>query len=514
MNLSLAHFLTSASAAAAGALISAIWQGAALAALVALCLRFAKGMTPAVRSLLWTATFTLAILLHLTPFLLHSKSDAVLGNAPHSAAALRLDARWSLAIAAVWLTLSLVRMAQLARSWIALRRIVRSAGPVESVAVASELLHAGRRTAILCTSDQVDRPSVLGFFQPRVLIPAGLYQQLSTAELEHIVLHEMEHLRRRDDWVNLFQKLALALFPLNPAMLWVERRLSIERELACDDHVLACTRARKTYATCLVNLAEHSVLSRRLSLALGAWERRSELARRVLRILHDSEGRMTTRRLRAVTAMLIAGMLAGTAELAREPRLVAFTSASATTETADAVDTVLPGAPSYIPANFTAARRPAHAVDAVYRVPEQPITGTQNSHGKSGSIGRPRQQQPQTKAVSLNLQHSTARITQLAQNEPPAAMTLPDSLAVSLRAHEERQNILRSQAVVVLATWTEYQTEEAIPSDNQSPDRSAAAHTSGARSRVHSQVQFLVARPLPPSYAAIPTPDGWLILQL
>ena len=84
----------------------------------------------------------------------------------------------------------------------------------------------------------------------------------------------MEHLRRRDDWINLVQKLGLVLFPLNPALLWIEQRLCKERELACDDHVIQSTRAPKSYASCLVHLAEQRILNSRASLALGAWERR------------------------------------------------------------------------------------------------------------------------------------------------------------------------------------------------------------------------------------------------
>ncbi len=57
--------------------------------------------------------------------------------------------------------------------------------------------------------------------------------------------------------MNLLQKIALVLFPLNPALLWVDRRLSLERELACDAGVVASTAAPFDYAHCLTRLAEH-----------------------------------------------------------------------------------------------------------------------------------------------------------------------------------------------------------------------------------------------------------------
>jgi len=137
-------------------------------------------------------------------------------------------------------------------------------------------------------------------------------------------MHEMEHLRRRDDWTNLLQKLSLVVFPLNPALIWIERQLCVERELACDDRVLKLTGARKAYAACLANLAEHSLVRRGVSLALGAWERQSEVVRRVHRILSRNEREMGRRQVVGVVAVLLAGVLAGADGLAHAPALVRF----------------------------------------------------------------------------------------------------------------------------------------------------------------------------------------------
>ncbi len=137
-------------------------------------------------------------------------------------------------------------------------------------------------------------------------------------------MHEMEHLRRRDDWTNLLQKIGLVLFPLNPVLLWVERRLCAERELACDDRVLCSTGARKAYAMCLTRLAEFSMFRRNLSLALGAWEKRSELVRRIHRILRRPDDAISSRRAAVLTSGLIFAVLAGAVALARTPQLISF----------------------------------------------------------------------------------------------------------------------------------------------------------------------------------------------
>jgi len=144
-------------------------------------------------------------------------------------------------------------------------------------------------------------------------------------------MHEMEHLRRRDDWTNLIQKISLALFPLNPALNWIERRLCVERELACDDCVLNATSAGRAYASCLTTLAEHSLRRRIASLALGAWGKRSELAQRVDRILLGQKSSLARTPGYVLTGVFIAGLLGGVVSLARTPMLVSFSSPTATT---------------------------------------------------------------------------------------------------------------------------------------------------------------------------------------
>ena len=138
------------------------------------------------------------------------------------------------------------------------------------------------------------------------------------------MLHEMEHLHRADNWFNLLQKAAVVLFPLNPVLFWVERRLCAEREYACDDRVLRSSCGKKSYALCLTRLAEITLVSRGLSLALGAWERRPELARRVLRILRRPSESMQHGPAIVVTGSLILSIFAGAIALARTPQVVSF----------------------------------------------------------------------------------------------------------------------------------------------------------------------------------------------
>jgi beta-lactamase regulating signal transducer with metallopeptidase domain len=279
-------------------------------------------LSAAARSVVWTNVFLLLLLLQIAPSLRERIGDGI----PTHSSPILLAPGWSLVIAALWVTLSLWRGIELILSAIRLRRIARRATPVEVDEALQTLIRSeeSSRTAELCVSDEVERPSVFGFFRPRILLPSGLIERLSASELQQVVLHEMEHLRRRDDWTNLLQKIGLMLFPLNPVLFWTERRLCTERELACDDRVLRSSCARKAYAICLTHLAEDSMIRRSLSLALGAWERRPELVRRVHRLLRRPNKAMGSRQSMLVTSSLILGVLGGAAALAHSPQLVSF----------------------------------------------------------------------------------------------------------------------------------------------------------------------------------------------
>src|ERR1700731_236753 len=252
----------------ATAAVAGLWQGVVLAAAAALALRLVPRTTATVRFLVWTAVLLGAALLPLLRL-----PGAVHGLAAGAAAPplLHLGRAWSLAIATLWLLSSLLRLSQLGLQGVRLRSLWRQAQPAPAAPeIATLLASVPLRRVQLCLSSEVDRPSVIGFFSPRILIPEWLFGQLTAPELFQIGLHEVEHLRRADDWLNLLQKLSLALFPLNPALVWIERRLCSERELACDDGVLRVTSAPRVYATCLTTLAERMLEHRAsFSLSLG-----------------------------------------------------------------------------------------------------------------------------------------------------------------------------------------------------------------------------------------------------
>ena len=313
------------SATVADAFLSAIWQGTVVTALAALILRTLPGIPAAVRSTIWMVIFAILLMLHFV-----SSAASQTTGADY---ALHVSSRWSVALVALWLGCSIFRAGEFIFSAIRLAQIARQATPVDLTQISS-----GLRRYTLCVSPDVDRPSVLGFWSPRILLPTGLLETLTTVELQQLLLHETEHLRRSDDWTNLLQKLALVVFPLNPVLFWVERRMCLERELACDDRVLATYPTRKAYATCLTHIAEHGIFKRGMALALGAFGKQSELATRIHRILGRPARRMSRLATGLASAALLAVVAAGSFSLAHSPSLISFAPES----TADALVSTVP----------------------------------------------------------------------------------------------------------------------------------------------------------------------------
>jgi hypothetical protein len=220
--------------------------------------------------------------------------------------------------------------------------------------------HCDGRAVALCTSAEVQVPTAIGFFDPAVVIPAWLLQDLSAEELNQIVLHELAHLRRRDDWTNLVQQIVKALFFFHPAVWWIEKKISLEREMACDDAVLAATEKPRAYAECLAHLVERTFIRRSLALAQAALGRVRHTSLRVAQILNPNRPAAAKHSLKPALALIAICAVGSAVVASREPQLVAFRDAQPAAVAARAVSPTMTSSPAWpmlrpIPASFVTA---------------------------------------------------------------------------------------------------------------------------------------------------------------
>jgi hypothetical protein len=172
----------------------------------------------------------------------------------------------------------------------------------------------------------------LGFFQPAIVVPSWALHELSVEELRAVLLHELAHLRRWDDWTNLAQKIVQAIFFFHPAVWWIERNLALEREMACDDLVVAHTANPRAYAASLVSLAEKVLAKkmqqgRALTLAQAVLGRVRQTSLRIAQIL-NADRPSGTRVWRPALAVMAALSVAVFLAVPYTPELVAIQSAS------------------------------------------------------------------------------------------------------------------------------------------------------------------------------------------
>lgn len=348
--------LTHASSLLATAWAASLWQGLTLALLAVALLRLMPKASPALRHTILLAIFAAAVTL---PFLRIPTHVSAMAS-PVSSAAIRIAPWFAIAIAAVWIVASALRAVSLAMAWLHLRRVRNSATPI--ALDHTDGFTAGGRHATLCASVDVSSPAILGFFRPALLLPDWLVPTLSPQELRQIALHECEHLRRRDDWVNLLLQIGLAVMPLNPALLWLNHRIAEQRELACDAAVIASTAQPLAYAASLTRIAEQRLQHNGLRLALAALGRKSELAQRVHALLREPAAGWSRRQSAAACTVAATALLIASAGLARVPRLIRVAPADmphiATPLTAETVTqpqhihSLTPAAPLMLPVSF------------------------------------------------------------------------------------------------------------------------------------------------------------------
>lgn len=276
--------------------LNSLPAGLLLAALAWCLLRFVGKQSSGTRFGIWFATLMAVVALPFVPPMIPAAGRP---QAFGQSLPIALPAIWAHVMFAGWfliVSVGLVRIAVGLWSVLSLRRsctpVATSALPAEIQSVIQEF--QATRPATVCSSSRVRVPSAIGFFRPLIVLPEWALTALSQDELRTILLHEFGHIKRLDDWTNLAQRLLRAIFFFNPAVWFIEKRLSLEREMACDELVLAQTGNRRSYAECLVSLAEKSAVARSMSLVQAVVGRARDTALRLAHIL-DANQPLTTR---------------------------------------------------------------------------------------------------------------------------------------------------------------------------------------------------------------------------
>ncbi|MCL2640037.1 MAG: M48 family metalloprotease, partial [Phycisphaerales bacterium] len=140
--------------------------------------------------------------------------------------------------------------------WLLLQRIRWHAKPpldsrvVEVFRKMAERLRVRRGVAIL-ESVLVQAPAVIGWLRPAIVVPASVLTGLSSDQLQAILAHELAHIRRWDTLVRMVQAAVETVLFFHPAVWWVSAVLTQESEYCCDEIALEVCGDRKTYVRAL-----------------------------------------------------------------------------------------------------------------------------------------------------------------------------------------------------------------------------------------------------------------------
>lgn len=159
-----------------------------------------------------------------------------------------------------WMAGSCLTLLSLAAGLIGVERLRRSSRRIAGSAIeercrmlAASLKIARRVSVGVC--DRLAGPILIGVIRPLILLPSAALTGWTPNELEMVLLHELAHVRRWDNLVNIVQRLIEALMFFHPAAWWLSAWVRLERELACDRLVVGRLGDPIAYADMLFLMA-------------------------------------------------------------------------------------------------------------------------------------------------------------------------------------------------------------------------------------------------------------------
>ena len=261
-----------------------LWQGTLIGAVAAIVLEFLRGRTPEARYGVACSALVMMLAAPLATAFMLVRSDtgaprevrmaSVANSTPtvptqehrqaHSAATPAVSppdagqSSWLAIIVAVWMA-GVAVLARFAIGWRSVRRLQRAVfidSPSRWLGAAARVssILGIKKTLRVVDSMAVDTPTVIGWLKPVIVLPVAALANLTPAQVDAILAHELAHIRRHDCLVNLVQVFAETFLFYQPAVWWISARIRLEREHCCDDVAASVCGDVVTYAEALVEL--------------------------------------------------------------------------------------------------------------------------------------------------------------------------------------------------------------------------------------------------------------------
>jgi beta-lactamase regulating signal transducer with metallopeptidase domain len=208
-------------------------------------------------------------------------------------------------------------IARLALQRRAVRRLVAAATPLHGSDWAALLRECVvrldmRGTVHLLRNCEQTVPMTCGTRTPTILVPAAA-DTWNDDRRRAVLLHELAHIVRHDCATQMAAAVACAVYWFHPGVWWAASRMRREREIACDDRVVAAGAQPSDYAGHLLELAYTCIGSRTPAVAVSM-ARPSEIEGRLRSLLDAARNRSTpplrTRMWSVIAAVAVIGLFA------------------------------------------------------------------------------------------------------------------------------------------------------------------------------------------------------------
>lgn len=317
-------------------LLTALWQGAAIAAFAFIVIRLFNIEDASTRANVWSLAFLGALILPFAIFLPGTGVEFVPMSGVDESKFLTLAAPSAFEsgfvsspdikrpqnfahllapmILLLWLIGALGRVSILVGELVTVDKLRRNGTRLSGAAFGLP------DSADIRAHESLHSPVAIGLFRPSIMLPSHMIQE-NGANLRGALAHEFAHLERGDLIANCAETVMLSVFWWNPSLHLIRSAIAENREMACDDRAVLETNDAGAYASTLVAFAERAMMSSantpRSEASLGVANGRSRLARRIARLAdrdYRPETRVATSRfLLAGSAIMVATACAATA---------------------------------------------------------------------------------------------------------------------------------------------------------------------------------------------------------
>lgn len=217
--------------------------------------------------------------------------------------------------ASLWLGGMLAFAVLTAYSWVKIAKTKKSSRRVTNKEVLDLLEQCKRRLhiekdVVVLESPLVKSPMLAGLFKTYLVFPDRFAEWLSLNEIKYIFLHELNHLKNKDNITNYAVVALQLIYWFNP-LIWIAfRRMRLDREIACDIAVLQALdgSSRVEYGNTIIHFAERASRPLHIALASGLAGPAGQLRKRIETI---ASYRIESKRqkIKSAAVVILAGVL-------------------------------------------------------------------------------------------------------------------------------------------------------------------------------------------------------------